>query len=99
MRRLFKYEVSALDSRFQVERSASYVSVPYYISLHYAKMDFFHHSVYSLPNCVAPRCWPLWRDEGAAVSLTVGFCEPGASHTAVERLLDAIDRELPRSPR
>jgi NRPS condensation-like uncharacterized protein len=33
---------------------------------------------------------------GTAINLSVGFCEPGTDRAAVERLLEIIDRELPR---
>jgi hypothetical protein len=39
---------------------------------------------------------PAPSSTGKAISRSAGFFEPGASRAAVERLLDAIDRELPR---
>jgi len=33
---------------------------------------------------------------GKAITMSAGFCEPGTNRADVERLLDVIDRELPR---
>ena len=52
---------------------------------------------YLVGPIMLPRAFMLALSASAsAITLSVGFCEPGTNRATVERLLDVIDRELPK---